>query len=117
METTMSRIRHSVTAAAVMALGLLLILSLATPAQAHSTVARHGQDYAQVGPGHNHVFWCDQEADGHRILVYYKTRNGQDHWTDWDGGDAGCGQKTTQSEILYYAVYEEGEGYGQSVWA
>jgi hypothetical protein len=109
--------KRVLTGSASVLLGLILTVSLAAPAQAHGTTARHGQDYAQVGPGHNHIIWCDQEADGHRILAYYKTRNGQDHWTDWDGGDAACGSKATQSEIVYYSVYEEGEGYGPSVWA
>jgi hypothetical protein len=101
----------------VVAAGILVTISVAGPASAHTATARHGQDYAVVGPGHNHITWCDQEADGHRVLAYYKTRNGQDHWTDWDGGDPGCGQKSTESEILYFAVFEEGEGYGPTVWA
>lgn len=44
------------------------------------------------------------------------TRNGQRHWTPWVGSGS-CSSKTTLSEIVYFAVYEEKVGYGRTVWA
>jgi len=111
-------VRQWAGAVATAVLGVGLSVAIATPAEAHGNCdARHGQDYACVYAGHNAITWCDVENDGHRTRAYYVTRNGFEHFSDWDGGAAGCGYKSTNSEIVYYAVCEEGEGCGRSEWA
>ncbi len=65
--------------------GLLISFALAAPAQAHTATAWNGHDFAFVSSDHHRITWCDRERDGHRILAYYVTRNGQRHWTPWVG--------------------------------
>ncbi len=102
---------------------LLLVGSLfwASPAQAHSVCSHHFYDIACVSgsnPYHYSVKVCDREADWNRVWVYVVTYDGRDHWRyDQNGYQDPCYDYGFTSPIYYFAVYEDGVGGGDWVYA
>lgn len=99
------RFRKIFTALAAIALGVVIAVAGASPAQAHETFLIHESDFAHVGPGHTRIVWCDQESDNNPVRAWYRTNTW--HITAWVGFGA-CGDRLTDHQIVEYCIEEHG---------
>jgi hypothetical protein len=86
-------------------------LSPTSPAAAHSTCTAYGANVACVGRNHHMIFWCDHEADRHRVFAQYSIGESAVVTTGVvNGSRSGCGHMSDVSEIVRFRVCEIGSG-------
>jgi hypothetical protein len=83
-----------------------------SPAAAHSTCTAYGANVVCVGRTHHMIFWCDHEADGHRVFAQYYIDRSTVVTTgvDANGSRRGCGHQNDVRGIVNFRVCEIGSG-------
>ena len=92
-----------------------VVAGIGTQAHAHgwaNWVAEQGADYAGVSSNKRYIGACDMERDGNGVYALYKIRGSTNTWKvgEGNGSEAGCGTRTTSSDITEFVVCEDDTG-------